>query len=49
MKWGKVTPTGLVQSNLRKQPFAFLVIYAQNMSKVRHSHNHSKGGLIDAI
>ena len=49
MGWSKIMPTGLVQSSLRKQPFAFLVIYAQNMSKVRHSHNHSKGGLIDAI
>lgn len=41
--------TGSVRSSLRKQIFAFLVIYAQNMSKVRHSHNRSKGGLIDAI
>lgn len=33
----------------KAKTFAFFGNICQDMSKVRHSHNHSKGGLIDAI
>lgn len=42
-------PHRISMTSLRKQTLRFLVMYAKNMFKVRHSHNHSKGGLIDAI